>query len=122
MDYRADYIEVVFDPATSAYIDFFDTALAAAPGFKQCGWISMRHSLSSSALLSMHNFPSGRAVSLEFTTLKGLPGNNDWMRYLQDQALQHGGRPHWGQYNKLNENQVMAAYGANIMRWREALA
>ena len=121
LDYRADFIELIFDATTTAYIDFLDITLSAAPSFQQCGYISLRPSLSSRATISMHNFPSQRAVSIEFTTMKGLPGNSDWMRYLQSAALRFGGRPHWGQYNKLNELQVMALYGANLMEWREAL-
>jgi hypothetical protein len=121
IDYRADSSELIFDATTTAYIDFLDSVLAAAPGFRQCGYISLRPSRSSRATLSMHNFDSQRAVSIEFATMKGLPDNRDWMQYLQREALQRGGRPHWGQVNKLNELEVTALYGKNLIVWREAL-
>jgi hypothetical protein len=121
LDYRADSIELIFDATTTEYVDFLDSVLAAAPTFHQCGYISLRPSRSSRATLSMHNFDSQRAVSIEFATLKGLPDNHEWMQYLQREAVHRGGRPHWGQVNKLNELQVMTLYGKNLIAWREAL-
>jgi hypothetical protein len=61
------------------------------------------------------------AISIEFTSLKGLPDNRDWMRYLEREALRSGGRPHWGQINDLNETQVLTLYGGKLIAWREAL-
>jgi hypothetical protein len=121
IDYRGDSIELIFDAATAEYVDFLDSALTAAPSYRQCGWISMRPSRASRATLSMHNFDSGRAISIEFTSLKGLPDNREWMRYLQREALRHGGRPHWGQINDLNETQVLTLYGGKLIAWREVL-
>lgn len=121
IDYRGDSIEIIFDATTTEYLDFLDTVLAAAPSFRQCGWISLRPSRASRATLSMHNFDSERAVSIELTSLKGLPDNRDWMRYLQREALQRGGRPHWGQINDLSESQVMTLYAEKLIAWREAL-
>lgn len=121
IDYRGDSIELIFDATTTEYVDFLDTVLAVAPSYQQCGWISMRPSRASRATLSMHNFASGRAISIEFTSLKGLPDNREWLRYLQREAMRHGGRPHWGQVNDLNETQVLTMYGVNLIAWREAL-
>jgi hypothetical protein len=121
IDYRGDSVELIFDATSGSYLDFLDSVLAAAPSYRQCGWISLRPSLSSQATLSMHNVGSERAVSIEFSSLKGLPDNADWMTYLQREAVQRGGRPHWGQLNALDETQVLALYGRNLIAWREAL-
>lgn len=120
-DFRVDSIEVVFDATTGDYLDFLDDIHRAAPRFQQAGIISCRFSRSSRALLSMHNVAGTYAVSIELATLKNLPGNMDWMRYVESAALSRGGRPHWGQYNKLTEAQVTRLYGADLERWREAL-
>jgi hypothetical protein len=76
--------------------------------------------------MSMQNvnsgFPrSGFAVSIECATLKGLPDNEKWMQFLESIATANGGRPHWGQENKLKDWQVAALYGQNLVEWREAL-
>jgi D-arabinono-1,4-lactone oxidase/Protein of unknown function (DUF3892) len=120
-DYRVDSIEVVFDATTGDYLDFLDDVHAAAPGFQQAGIISCRFSRASRGLLSMHHVAGTHAVSIELATLKNLPGNLDWMRYVQHAAVSRGGRPHWGQYNKMTEAQTTRLYGADLDRWREAL-
>lgn len=121
LDYRADSIELVFDATTPAYLDFLEKVLDDAPKYRQCGYVSLRPSQSSRATLSMHNVASPRAVSIECATLKGLPDNRDWMKSLEREAVHRGGRPHWGQINNLNEPQVTALYGRNLIAWREAL-
>ena len=35
--------------------------------------------------------------------------------------MSRGGRPHWGQYNKLSELNVAVLYGEGLNEWREAL-
>ncbi len=120
-DFRSDSIEVVFDATTSGYLEFLDEILPIAPLFQQAGYISLRPSLSSSALLSMHNVGGGRAISIEIASVKNLRGNGAWMSYLHQAAVRHNGRPHWGQYNKLNEVNVAMLYGDALSRWREAL-
>ena len=121
LDFRSDSIEVVFDATTAGYLDFLDAILAAAPAFKQCGAISVRPSLPSRAELSMHNVPGSHAVSIEVAVLKHLDDNAAWIRFVEDTALVFGGRPHWGQINRLDEPQVRALYGARFLKWREAL-
>jgi len=43
------------------------------------------------------------------------------MAFVQSTALRHGGRPHWGQYNKLVEQQVRSLYQERFTNWRESL-
>jgi hypothetical protein len=120
-DFRSDSIEIVFDATTSSYLDFLDEILPAAPRFQQAGYISLRPSLSSSALLSMHNVRGSRAISIEIASVKNLPGNGAWMSYLHQAAVRHNGRPHWGQYNKLDALNVAMLYGDTLSEWREAV-
>jgi hypothetical protein len=120
-DFRVDSIELVFDAAKPDYLDFLDEILPLAPLFPQAGIVSLRPTLRSSALLSMHNVTSNRAISVEIASLKNLYGNRMWMQYVHDAAVRHGGRPHWGQYNKLAELDVTMLYGDALSQWREAL-
>lgn len=120
-DFRVDSIEVVFDATQPGFLDFLDDVLAKAPSVQQAGIISLRPSRRSRAYLSMHNVPGTHAVSIEFATLKFLPGNLEWMQYVHRAAVQRGGRPHWGQYNKLDEFNVAMLYGNALNEWREAL-
>jgi hypothetical protein len=120
-DFRVDSIELVFDAAAGTYLDFLDEVLALAPLFPQAGIISLRPSLACSAHLSMHHVASPRTMSVEIASLKNLPGNAIWMAYLHQAAIRHNGRPHWGQYNKLDEVAVAMLYGESLNAWREAL-
>jgi len=69
----------------------------------------------------MHHVAGTHAISIEIATLKSLPGNADWMRYVHNAAVQRSGRPHWGQYNKLVELDVVMLYGSQLNEWREKL-
>jgi hypothetical protein len=120
-DFRVDSAEFIFDAMTPGYLNFLDEVLAIAPFFPQSGIISLRPSLSSSALLSMHHVPGRRAISIEIASVKNLPGNLAWFPYLESACLRHQGRPHWGQRNKLDEVQVATSYGDALNEWREAL-
>ena len=119
--YGADSIEVVFDAATSDYLDFLDEIIAIAPQFPQAGYISLRPSLPSDALLSMHNVGSRlRAVSIEIASLRGLAGNASWISFVEQRAIAHKGKPHWGEINTLDASKVAMMYG-HLNDWREAL-
>jgi Protein of unknown function (DUF3892)/D-arabinono-1,4-lactone oxidase len=119
--YRGDSIELIFDAHEASYIAFLETMLAVAPSFRQSGYISIRFSASSRATLSMHNVQHPHAVSVEVTSLKGLEGNADWMRFLERNAVEVKGRPHWGQINKLRSTDVLMLYEDKLNRWREVL-
>jgi hypothetical protein len=49
-----------------------------------------------------------------------LPGNDAWMAYVQRQAIEHGGRPHWGQHNRLDALDVARLYSTRLEEWRGA--
>jgi len=120
-DFRSDSIEVIFDATTADYLAFLDEILPIAPNFEQAGYISLRPSLRSSALLSMHHVTGRRAIAIEIASVKNLAGNAAWMAYVHQAAIRHNGRPHWGQYNKLDALTVAMLYGESLNEWREAL-
>ena len=119
--YRAASIELVFDATTTDYLDFLDEILPVAPSFQQAGYVSLRPSRASKALLSMHGVSGSHAMSIEISSLQGLPGNAEWMAYVHRRAVARGGRPHWGQYNKLDAFDVAMLFGSSLNEWREAL-
>ena len=120
-DFVSDSIEVVFDATKSDYLDFLDDVLAVGPFFPQAGYVSLRPSLSSAALLSMHNTGGKRAISIEIASIKPLLGNGPFMAYVHHAAVRRNGRPHWGQYNKMQALDTAMLYGDALNNWREAL-
>lgn len=122
ISYRAASIELVFDATSVAYLDFLDEILPVAPSFQQAGYVSLRFSKASEALLSMHRVAGSNAVSIEISSLQGLSGNNAWMHFVERVAVRRGGRPHWGQHNGLSQGDVEMLYGTQLQSWREALA
>ena len=120
-DFVSDSLEVVFGTHTTDYLDFLDEVLAVSPLFPQAGYISMRPSLSSKASLSMHNVASARAVSIELASIKPLAGNVAWLLYCHHAAVRRNGRPHWGQFNKMQALDTAMLYGDALNSWREAL-
>lgn len=119
--YRGNSIEIIFGLRTRAYLDFIDAVLAQAPHHLHAGYMSVRFSRSSHALLSMHNVDHHLACSIEITSLRGVSGNDEWMRWIERKALELGGRPHWGQQNQLDARAVTQLYGERFERWRVQL-
>ncbi|HEX7892484.1 MAG TPA: D-arabinono-1,4-lactone oxidase [Ramlibacter sp.] len=119
--YTGDGIEVVFDATRPEYLQFLRVILDAAPRYSQAGWISVRPSRASRATLSMHNVAGAHAMSIEATTATGLADNEAWLGWVHEQAMAYGGRPHWGQFNTVNERQVRTLYGAGLDNWKASL-
>lgn len=117
----SDSIEIVFSADTDNYIRYLELLLAVAPSYRQSGYISVRYSAPSQALLSMHNSADRMVVSIEVASVKDLQGNGPWMDFVETMARAHDGRPHWGQINHLDEAEVDSLYAGNLVRWREAL-
>jgi FAD/FMN-containing dehydrogenase len=120
-DFISDSLEVVFDATSSNYVDFLDDVLTISPFFPQAGYVSMRPSLASKASLSMHNVMGPRAVSFELASLKPLAGNFPWLMYCHYAAVRRNGRPHWGQFNKMQALDTVMLYGDSLNSWREGL-
>ncbi len=119
--YKADSIEVIFAANDPRFVLFLRSVLYESQTFKQAGYISIRPSLASKATMSMHNVESTHAYSVECSTLKVVPDAERWMQFVHYQALAHGGRPHWGQYNKMDARWVSQLYGKRLHRWHHAL-
>lgn len=119
--YRANSCEIVFDAVDSRYIDLMTRLAERAPDFLLGGYISLRYSRRSRALLSMHNIVSDHAASIEVSTFKYLRGSADWIEYVLEEGQALGGRPHWGQQNHPTTAEVMRLYGVGLERWRAAL-
>lgn len=121
--YRGNSIEVIFGVDSRAYIDFITTIVNEARGYRQAGYMAVRFTRRSQALLSMHNVGHDLACSVEITSLQGLADNERWMRRVENLALARGGRPHWGQQNNLTADHVEALYGERRLEvWRRQLA
>ena len=119
--FKSASIELVFDATRGGYLDFLEEILPVAPTFQQAGYISLRPSRTSTAYLSMHGFTGTHAMSIEIASLRGLPGNEAWMHYVERRAIEHGGRPHWGQRNRLDSLDVARLYSTRLEEWREGL-
>lgn len=121
--YRANSIEVVFGLDSRAYLDFINAVLGEMNRHRQAGYISVRFTRKSDALVSMHNVAHDVACSIEISSLRGLAGNGNWMRWLEDTATRMGGRPHWGQQNRLTHEQIGRLYPSERLgKWRAQLA
>ncbi len=119
--YRAVSVEPIFDAHQAGYLEFLNWLVAAASRTKQAGYFSLRWSASSQTTLSMHNVASPHAVAVEVTSLKNLPDNESWMTSAEAMAIAFGGRPHWGQQNRLTAVQVAQMFGASLTNWRTTL-
>jgi hypothetical protein len=118
---KVNSAEIVFGLASTAYIDFVNWMLTEGRPYRQAGYISLRFGKPSEALLSMHNLPGPHVVSIEVTSVVGLDHNAVWFEALEAKALALGGRPHWGQQNRLKADQVRQLYGDSLLEWRSQL-
>lgn len=119
--YNGTSIEMIFDTITTNFIDFINTVLDNSHRYQQLGYVSVRFSRRSEALLSMHNVSSIIAVSIEVTSLHGMKDDIKWLEFLEERALSLGGRPHWGQKNNIGVREVTRLYGENLAEWRRQL-
>lgn len=119
--FNGSSIEVIFDTSNRTFIDFINEILNNGTRFTQIGYISVRFSRSSNALLSMHNVESHIAVSIEVTSLDGLDHSSRWLDFVEQVALANGGRLHWGQRNHLTSMDIALHYGGKIGVWRDQL-
>ncbi|MER5627896.1 choice-of-anchor D domain-containing protein [Streptosporangium sp. NPDC002544] len=120
--FRGLSTELIFPGHTRAYLDYLARLISAGDKFQQAGYISLRFSAPSGALLSMHNLAAPYVVSIEVACLAGLPESKAWMEFAERSAKTFGGRPHWGQGHHLTADEVRRLYPeATLERWREAL-
>ena len=119
--YNSNACEIMFDAQDRRYLDLLTMVAASAPRFRQAGYISVRFSRRSRALMSMHNVESAHAVAVEVATPRFLRDSELWIEFVLQQAQALGGRPHWGQQNHPTPAQMQELYGARLDRWRAVL-
>lgn len=119
--YKGQSIEVVFAMNDARYVDYVQRVLDEMINRNQAGYVAVRFSNRSNALLSMYNVRHDLGCAVEVTSLTGLSGNLSWYRWLHQNAVRLGGRPHWGQFNQLNSSATSRLYGNALTRWQAAL-
>jgi hypothetical protein len=115
--YRGTSIELVFGLGDRKYIDFIDKVLDEAGKHLHAGYLAVRFTRRSDALLSMHSLHEVNC-SIEITSLRGVKGNKEWLDWVEATALHMGARPHWGQENSIDAARVRSLYHGKIERWR----
>lgn len=118
--YRANSIELIFSTETTTYVDYVNRLLDEAGEFHMGGYISIRFSSRTDAYLSMHNVGTPLAVSIEVSSLYGLEDNDGWIAFAERTAKEMGGRPHWGQQNKMSIADVIGLYNIDDLNaWKD---
>lgn len=123
--YRGNSIEIIFRARSRGFKEFVNSLVEEAPRHRQAGYIAIRFTRASDALLSMHYQSGDRKeifCAIEVTSLAGLQGNDAWFRWVEQTALRLGGRPHWGQQNTLSEERVRTLYSETLESWKEECA
>ncbi len=128
-------IEVFFDATDANLIAFVDALLAFEIGQEInlghafVGYISLRFTGKSRALLGMSQFPINCAI--EVAGLADAVGTKELIDYAVTLALsnQFGAIMHWGQRNESNRAQIQARFGdpqsdpnCPLARWRKSLS
>ena len=119
--YKGQSIEVIFAMNDARYVDYVQRVLDEMMNRNQAGYVALRFSNRSDALLSMYNIEHDLGCAIEVTSLASLSGNESWFRWLHQNAVRLGGRPHWGQFNELSSSATLRLYGDALTRWRDAL-
>lgn len=123
--YRGDSIEVAFNADAGDHVSFIDDEVFptferfAAKGLTVGGYISLRFTRQSSALLAMQRWRL--TCSIEIALLDGIRGNGPILDALQVAAVHHGGTVHWGQRNTLTKDLVEQAF-PSLPEWRSQLS
>jgi len=120
--YKGDSFEVVFPMRDARFVDFIQSVLDRMMDELQAGYIAVRFTARSDAFLSMYNVSDHLGCAIEITSLTGLRDNRGWMEWLHDRAISLGGRPHWGQFNRMTERQTATLYGSSMDKWRRAFS
>jgi hypothetical protein len=123
--YRGESVEVFFDAAAGTHLRFVDEevfpafAESAQAGRTVAGYVSMRLTQGSEALLAMQRWPVTGAI--EVALLQGIDGNDAVLQRLQQAALRLGGTVHWGQHNTVDATRVRSSI-PRLERWQAGLS
>jgi hypothetical protein len=130
-----DSVEVFLDASSPRLLTFMDQlfqrltelqngSLAGRPA-AFTGYISLRFTSNSAALIGMQQFPATCAI--EIAGCRGTYGFDSFMTQLQRDAVALGGTVHWGQRNDLTMPEVEKEFSpigpsGALFRWRKALS
>ena len=132
---NVDSIEVFFDATDPRLIAFVDSLLAfeitqeVQLGRAFVGYISLRFTGPTNALIGQQRFPMSCAV--EVAGLRDVDGVTELIDFAISQALDRNfqGILHWGQRNESQRFQIEERFGGtpsdltgNLNRWRQALS
>jgi hypothetical protein len=93
--------------------EFYTADMPAAFG------LSLRFTKGTEALIGMQQF--ARTCSVEFIMLRGLKGQEDFLRRLYAIAKTHNAIPHWGLIHEIDAAEVARLYDTRLRDWRAAL-
>lgn len=117
-----DSLEYMFDANhPNIYLELADYVLNVAKSPQIVGWLSLRYSKGTHALLGMHQYENTVAVEISF--LKDITGNQDFLNLVRQKARELGGIPHWGQMHDFqNRRELEGYYGNKLHTWLKALS
>ncbi|HWH07822.1 MAG TPA: D-arabinono-1,4-lactone oxidase, partial [Candidatus Thermoplasmatota archaeon] len=121
--YRGDSVELFF-PVDAELPRTLDMVVDVLRGLRRDrmpigGYVALRFMAPSEALLALAS--GGTTCSVEVSLLRGLNGNPEALRRLQELALQRRGQVHWGQQHDLTRAQVANRFGDRLRRWKAQL-
>jgi hypothetical protein len=128
-DYGVDHAtignsaEFHFDAGSSAYLDFIeDVRSLALEHFPVFGYIGIRFTPASSALIAMQQFALTASVEVSTPRTRLHDVYTGFLNAVHGAARARGGIPHWGQEMQDTSVELAAVYGDRLLRWRNALA
>jgi hypothetical protein len=121
-----DGLEYTLDlsPGSEKLFGFIDDVLALSDEFRAMnmpiGFVaSLRFTSGTEALIGMQQ--ASRNCSVEFVVLRGLLGEDDFLRRLFAIARKHDAIPHWGLMHEIDGDELARLYGDRLRQWRMSL-
>ncbi len=115
---RGSSAEYCFDVDNKAYVTFVDQVLGLVNNPQLAGWLSLRFTQQSQALLAMQRFK--QTVHIEISVIQSR-SNSSAFRRIDAAARRLGGIPHWGQLHRLTRAEVSQIYGDDLEKFRKAI-
>lgn len=114
--------EFHFDAAGSAYLDFVARVTASAlDHFPILGYIGIRFTPASSALIAMQQYPLTASIEVSTPRTRLNDFYADFWTEVHTAAAFTRGIPHWGQEMRTTAEELQALYGERLRRWRNVL-
>jgi hypothetical protein len=123
---QIDGLEFALDlsPGSEKLFGFMDDVFALSEEFRAGGMpigfvASCRFMAQTRALIGMQR--ATRNCMVEFVVLRGLRGEEDFLKRLYAIAKKHDAIPHWGLIHEIDAGEVARLYGDRLRDWRLAL-